>query len=243
MTRELAWDGCINVRDLGGVPLEGGGETRAGVLVRADNVRLLTDEGQRALVAHGVVRIVDLRWREELALDADGDPGVEVFHVSLLGDLDPEYKDDVETYMAADDPAGYWAASYVSMLEGYPEQFAAALAAIADADGTVVFHCAGGKDRTGLIAALLLRLAGASIDEIAKDYSLTRVNPAWVDRASDERDRAKRAFMQNTPAEAMHRALDHLEQAYGGVDGYLRMCGLDEQRIATLRDRLRVSAP
>ena len=129
-SRELAWDGCINVRDLGGIPLEGGGETRTGVLVRSDNVRLLTEEGRRALVEHGVVRVVDLRWPEELALDPRDDLPVDVVHVSLLGELDPDYHDDVDTYMAAGDPAGYWTASYSSMFEQYPQQFRAALAAI-----------------------------------------------------------------------------------------------------------------
>lgn len=238
MTRELAWDGCINVRDLGGIPIEGGGETRPGVFVRADNVRRLTENGRTALAAHGVARVVDLRWTEERALDPEQDLAVDVVHVSLLGDLDPEYEDDLEAYMAADDPAGYWGASYVSMLEDYPEQFAAALAAIAHADGTVVFHCAGGKDRTGLIAALLLRLAGVSVEDVALDYSLTRVDPGWRDAAGDERERARRTFMQNTPAEAMRTALEHLERRYGGAEGYLRACGLDEARIARLRSRL-----
>lgn len=238
-SRELAWDGCINVRDLGGIPLEGGGETRTGVLVRSDNVRLLTEEGRRALVEHGVVRVVDLRWPEEVALDPRDDLPVDVVHVSLLGELDPDYHDDVDTYMAAGDPAGYWTASYSSMFEQYPQQFRAALAAIADADGPVVFHCAGGKDRTGLIAALLLRLAGVSIDGVALDYALTRVDPAWCERAADERDRARRTFMQNTPAEAMRGALEHLDRAYGGAEGYMRTCGLDDVRIARLRDRLR----
>ena len=63
----------MNVRDLGGVALEEGGETRYGALVRADNIRLLTDDGWRSLAAHGVARIVDLRWPEELDEDPPRD--------------------------------------------------------------------------------------------------------------------------------------------------------------------------
>lgn len=239
MTRELVWDGCINVRDLGGIPLEGGGETRAGVLVRADNIGKLAGNGRETLAAHGVVRVVDLRWPEERARDPEHDFAVEVVRVSLLGPRrDPNYEDGLETYMAAGDPAGYWAASYVSMLETYRQEFATALTAIADADGPVVFHCSGGKDRTGLIAALLLRLAGASIDDVAHDYSLSAEMWAREPRELEPRH----AFMENTPAGAMRGALEHLERAYGGVPGYLRACGLDDERIAALRDRLRVSA-
>ena len=106
MTRALEWDGCLNVRDLGGVPLEAGGITRYGALVRADNIRKLSDAGWRALAGHGVVRIVDLRWPEELDEDPPRDVHVEVVHVSLLGEFDVDYEDDVADYLAAGDPTG-----------------------------------------------------------------------------------------------------------------------------------------
>ncbi|HEU5363437.1 MAG TPA: tyrosine-protein phosphatase [Gaiellaceae bacterium] len=245
MTRALEWEGCLNVRDLGGVALEGGGETRFGSLIRSDNVRRLTDAGWRSLAGHAVTRIVDLRWSEELAEDPPRDLDVEVVHVSLLGELDPDFQDDVFDYMAADDPAGYWATAYGRIVDRHAANFARALGAIADAgEGAVVFHCAGGKDRTGLVAALLLRLAGVSIDEIAHDYSLTaearaRGADAWVQAAPDDRERARRLFMQNTPAEAMRRVLGRLEQEHGSVEGYLRAAGLDDERLERLRGRLR----
>ena len=246
MNRHLDWEGALNVRDLGGVALEGGGETRFGVLVRADNIRLLSDGGWRALAAHGVARIVDLRWPEELAEDPQRDVDLDVVHVSLLGALDPDFSDDVRDYMAVDDPAGYWAISYTRILRAFAPNFAQALAAIADAppDGAVVFHCAGGKDRTGLVAALLLRLAGAPVEDIARDYSLSEERRAgspdrWVEEAPDEDERARRLFMQHTPADAMRRALEQLEREHGSVEGYLLQAGVDEARIRRLQERLR----
>jgi protein tyrosine/serine phosphatase len=241
----LEWEGCLNVRDLGGVALEDGGETRFGSLIRSDNVRRLTDAGWLALADHGVTRIIDLRWPEELTEDRPRDVDLDVVHVSLLGRLDPDYEDDVFDYMAADDPAGYWAGAYGRILDRHAANFARALAAIADVEeGAVVFHCAGGKDRTGLVAALLLRLAGAPVEEIAHDYALTaearaRGADAWVDAAPDERERARRLFMQNTPAEAMRRVLERLEREHGSVEGYLRAAGLDEAQLERLRRRLR----
>jgi protein tyrosine/serine phosphatase len=245
VSRALEWEGCLNVRDLGGVALEDGGETRYGVLIRADNIRQLTDEGWRSLAEQGVARIVDLRWQTELDEDPPRDVDIDVVHVSLLGEFDPDFTDDIRDYMAAGDPAGYWAISYTRILEKFAPNFGRALAAIADApDGAVVFHCAGGKDRTGLIAALLLRLAGAPIDEIARDYALTAERRArgpdrWVEAAADEDQRAMRLFMQNTPPESMQRAIEQLERDYGSVQAYLRRAGLDEARIERLERRLR----
>jgi protein-tyrosine phosphatase len=244
VNRSLEWAGCLNVRDLGGVALEAGGETRYGALVRADNIRRLSDAGWRALAAHGVARIVDLRWPEELEEDPPRDVDIDVVHVSLLGELDPDFSDDVRDYMAVDDPAGYWAISYTRILRAYAPNFARALAAIADPEGAVVFHCAGGKDRTGLVAALLLRLAGAPIEAIAHDYSLTAERRArepdrWVEAARDENERERRQFMQHTPPEAMQRALEQLEREHGTVEAYLRQAGLDQLHIERLRERLR----
>ena len=147
----LAWEGCLNVRDLGGLPTEDGRRTRLGGVVRADNIRKLTDDGWRALADHGVQRIVDLRWPEELAEDQPRDVDIEVVHVSVLGEeYDAEYVKELDAHlMQADDVADHYAWSYVDFLERYRERFGRAFAAVAEADGTVVVHCMGGKDRTG----------------------------------------------------------------------------------------------
>jgi protein tyrosine/serine phosphatase len=245
VNRHLEWEGTLNVRDLGGIALEDGGETRYGALVRADNVRQLTDGGWRSLADHGVVRIVDLRWQEELDEDPPRDVGIDIVHMSLLGELDPNFSDDIRDYMAVDDPAGYWAIAYTRILRAFAPNFARALEAIADAPpGAVLFHCAGGKDRTGLIAALILRVTGAPIEEIALDYSLSAERRAgtpdsWVEEAPDDDERARRLFMQHTPAAAMRRALEQLERDYGSVEAYLLHTGLDAGRIESLRKRLR----
>jgi protein tyrosine/serine phosphatase len=160
VTRALDWEGCLNVRDLGGVALENGGETRYGVLFRADNLGRLTAEGWRTFGEHGVTRVVDLRWPEERAGDPPRDSDVEVVPVSVLGEYDPNFDDGASDFLPQRDVAGFRARMYAEALEAHRSLFVEALAAIADADGPVVFHCAGGKDRTGLVAAVLLRLAG-----------------------------------------------------------------------------------
>ena len=231
MTRELSWAGCANVRDLGGVPIEGGGETRSGVFVRADNIGLLTHEGWASLVEHGVERIVDLRWAEEVAEDPPRDVEIEVTHVSLLGKLDPTMRDVIDDYLP-DDVAGYRAQQYGDFLERYRPEFGRVFAALAEpTEGAVVFHCAAGKDRTGLIAALLLRLAGASVQDAAEDYALSEDG---VIRLFGNGADSYTMFLLKTPADAMARTLQRL----GDVGTYLRAAGLTDEEIERLRSRL-----
>jgi protein tyrosine/serine phosphatase len=240
----LAWEGCVNVRDLGGLPTEDGRRTRLGGVVRSDNVRRLTDEGWRALAEHGVQRIVDLRFPEELAEDQPRDVEIDVVHVSVLGaEFDPDYVKELDAHLAANDVADHYAWSYVEFLERYRERFGQAFAAIADADGTVVVHCFAGKDRTGLVAAILLRLAGVDHATIGADYALTADNlrarwQVWLREARDEEERAKLEKLQHTPADAMSRVVQEVERRYGDVASYLRAAGLSDEQVERLRERL-----
>jgi protein tyrosine/serine phosphatase len=241
----LVWEGCVNVRDLGGLPTEDGRRTRAGAVVRSDNVRGLTDAGWRALADHGVTRIVDLRWPEELAEDQPRDVDIDVVHVSVLGEsYDRDYVAELDAHLASvDDVAEHYAWSYVDFLERYRERFGRALAAIADSDGTVVVHCMGGKDRTGLVSALLLRLAGVGLEAIGEDYSLSADNLAplseqWLAEATDEAEREKRRRLAHTPAEAMISVVEEIERRYGDVASYLRAAGLTDAQVERLRERL-----
>jgi len=246
--RALDWDGCVNVRDLGGIPTEDGGLTRSGAVVRSDNVGALSGDGWRSLADHGVVRIVDLRWPEERAEDPPRDVDVEVVHVSLLGPSLQEgldYLRELDAHVdAVDDIADHYAWSYVDWLERNQLRFGEALAAVADADGPVVIHCMGGKDRTGVVAALLLRLAGVSADEIGADYALTAANlrartEAWLATAPTEKDRRRREKLSQTPATAMARVILDIEARYGDVGAYLEAAGLEPAQVDRLRARLR----
>ena len=246
--RTLTWDGCVNVRDLGGIPTEDGGRTRSGSVIRSDNVRFLSDAGWRALEHHGVARIVDLRFPEERAEDPPSDADVEVVHVSVLGPAAGEGLDfvrELEAHLdSVTDVADHYAWSYVKFLERNHVRFSAALAAIADAEGPVVIHCMGGKDRTGLVAAMLLRLAGVSPEEIGADYALSGENLAgtldeWLASAPDEQERRRREKLSTTPAVAMVRVLEDIEGRYGSVAAYLESGGVTSGQIERLRSRLR----
>ena len=241
----LVWEGCLNVRDLGGLPTEEGGRIRGGVVVRSDNVRRLTDEGWRALERHGVVRIVDLRWPEEQAEDPPRELEIEIVHVPVLGEgFDAEYVAQLDEHLhRVGEPVEHYAWSHLDFLERYRERFGFAIAAIAEADGTVVVHCHGGKDRTGLVSALLLRLAGVGLETIGQDYAASGPNlesmwAQWIDDAEDDVERAKRVLLSTTPAEGIVRVVSEIERRYGGVEGYLRAAGLTDAQLDRLRERL-----
>jgi len=241
----LAWEGCLNVRDLGGLATEDGRRTRHGAIVRADNIRKLTDTGWRSLVEHGVRRIVDLRMPVELAADEPRDVDIEVVHVSVFGGgMDEEYLAELDAQLASvDDVADHYAYAYVDWLERYREHFGRAFAAVADADGTVLVHCMGGKDRTGIVSALLLRLAGVPLATIGEDYAVTAANlepstSRWIPAIEDEAERAKWARLAATPAIAMERVVREVEERYGDVASYLRAAGLSDAQIDRLRGRL-----
>jgi protein tyrosine/serine phosphatase len=243
--RVLTWDACVNVRDLGGFATEDGGRTSHGAIVRADTIARLSDSGWAALVEHGVRRIVDLRFHDEREADPPRQLDVEVVHVSLLGERDPDYWLHLDERLLAMSPPDYLAWSYVEFLQRYRDNFAAALRAIADAPaGGVLVHCLGGKDRTGMVCALLLRNAGVSEEDVVTDYALSEeqlseAHEAWVRAARTPEEREFRGKLGYAPASVMRHVLEELDRVYGGVRGYLEAAGLGASEIARLRDRLR----
>jgi protein-tyrosine phosphatase len=243
--RVLAWDGCLNVRDLGGHPTDDG-ETRYRRVVRSDCVRHLSDDGWEALVAYGVRHVVDLREDVEREADPPGELPVDVVHVPVLtAASDDEWAEIQELSASAADDVEATRVVYLEFLERYRHRFVQAVQEVARApDGVVLVHCYGGKDRTGLVVALLLRLAGVGIEEIADDYGVSEENlrpsaSAWFAEAPDEEERARRQRISVSPAAAMRAVLSELERRYGTVDEYLLAGGAAAADLEAVCARLR----
>lgn len=236
------------MRDLGGHATAGGRETRYGSVVRADSVRQLTESGWRQLVDYGIRTLVDLRADEERAEDPPGDAPVDVLHVPFFEASEAEWRDIVEEIeaaaAAASDPASATRDVYLVFLEHFTANVAAGVRAVARApEGGVVVHCVGGKDRTGLLTAFLLDLAGVDAAEIAADYALSeeRLRPrhdAWLAKAESEAERERLRRIARTPAAAMIGVFEELERRSGGVEGYLRAGGLEDADFELARARL-----
>ena len=193
--------------------------------------------------------IVDLRANEELEADPPAELPVEVLHVPFLETDRSDWEKIEEELQAAVQAAPDVAAAtrdvYLIFLERFAANVAAAIRAVVDApEGAVVIHCAGGKDRTGLLTAFLLHLAGVGNQEIAKDYALSEErlrtrHEQWLAEAQSEEERERLRRISQTPADSITGVLEELERRYGSVDGYLRHAGLTEDDFARARARLR----
>ncbi|MET3803768.1 hypothetical protein ABIB25_000754 [Nakamurella sp. UYEF19] len=161
---ELDWEGCLNVRDLGGL-----GGIRLGALVRMEAPTRLTAAGWAAAWEYGVRTVIDLRNSDEISPDDSPRPaGINTVEVPQdpIGTPFHEYWTKIDNLSSP--------LYFPAMLTTHPEPLIAAVRTIARAEpGCIVFHCAGGKDRTGLLALVLLALAGATPEEIIADYLLT----------------------------------------------------------------------
>jgi protein-tyrosine phosphatase len=238
-SRRLDWPDCRNTRDLGGLPLAGG-VTRSGMFVRSDNLRSLTAQGQEAMVAYGVTDVIDLRSESEVAsspspfaaLEPFGGPAPTYTHLPLV--------DDATMRKLAEAPDMF--DRYLMMLDRRADAFGGVFTALARTQGAAVFHCFAGKDRTGMVAAMSLSLAGVDVDSIAADYAETDAQMAtryqeWLAAAPPELlDEMRQDLM--CPPERIVGVLEHLDQRWGGVAGYLEAAGMTAADISTLRSKL-----
>jgi len=263
--RWLRLDGAVNVRDLGGLPTLDGGRTRHGVAFRADNLQDLTADDVAALVeALGVRTVIDLRTAAETRHAGLGPlhaAGLAHRHLSLVPDAGlllptaTEDGDDAAAAAAASaaedvrvlpDRAGTTPVDvYLGYLGEAPEAVVEAVRILADpASGPVVFHCAAGKDRTGVLAALVESAVGVTREAVLADYLATAERvPAILDRlrqsAAYARDLADTALSAHLPrAETLAAVLDALDAQWGGAPGWLLAHGLAAEHLDALRGRL-----
>ena len=235
--RILQWEGCWNVRDLGGLPLAGGGETRFGAVVRSDDPCKLTAAGWRALEAHGVRTVVSLQTLGAERDDADAarrPDGIATVRVHV-----EDFGDEVLVARLNERFAGanVWSTPlyYPDALERWPERSAAALRAVANAPtGGVLVHCGVGRDRTGLVALLMLALVGVSHDAIVRDFEESYRGMAAAGRADELGEIDALLEREGVSAgECIRSTLAAVD-----VEACLRAGGLRGSEIRALRERL-----
>jgi protein-tyrosine phosphatase len=243
--RRIAFEGCFNFRDLGGYATADGGRLRWDRLFRADGIHRLTDADLERFQELGIVTIVDLRGYEEAdergRLDHQA-LGASYHHLPLV---------DVVPDMTAFDPVvaagpSFVADRYSDMLAEGSGRIAAALGVLG-APGALpaVFHCSAGKDRTGIVAGILLRLLGVSMDDVVADYAISdaamrRLLDSVVDRSAEAAATLARypsAMLGAHPAN-MDRFLGRIESQHGSMAAYVASIGVGQEVVERLRGSL-----
>lgn len=227
-----------NIRDLGGYTRISGGMTKWRRILRGEALHTLTKQSLHNLVANELSLVIDLRGPHETTLTNHpfvGHDSVAYRNIVLFDALAP--------IAMAKQPFDM-AQRYCQAIDHCQDQFAAVFRAIAAADpGMVLFHCTAGKDRTGVVAALLLALAGVSNTDIIADYALTASAEGLIEQLR------ARALSLGTAPDHVERILAsdgttietflaHLDKVHGGVRAYLDEIGLTPADVAALRDRL-----
>ena len=238
-SRFLPLEGTLNTRDLGGLPVAGGRLTQTGRVLRSDGPASLTDADLDLLESLPLTTVVDLRGPVEcerepsrfLSRASCRVHNVEVWsHINASGHEIADRYDITAFYLAALDHAG--------------PAFAEATRLVAHAPGAALFHCSAGKDRTGLLAALLLESVGVDRQTVLEDFALSdaRIEPLrqrLLEQA--ERDGVPRAEFRRllgASPELMEPALEHLDDRHGGAVAYLARAGVSDETFAALEAKL-----
>ena len=245
--RHVVLQDIFNFRDLGGYQTSDGSTVRWRQLFRADGIhRLAGDDIERVRVLN-LRTVIDLRTPGERA-DRGSFPVEELpasyHHLPVLESVWDQAQ--YQAMASQMEPAEFLSARYEEMLASGGTAIARALRVLADPDSyPIVFHCAAGKDRTGVLAALTLALLGVSDGDIAEDYALSgagmeRLREWIVANVPESRDamvNQPTAFLE-APPEAIHRLLSHLRERHGSVAGYVRGLGVDPATIDAIRSQL-----
>jgi protein-tyrosine phosphatase len=242
--RLVRLDAVHNFRDMGGYPTVDGRVTRWGRLFRADGLYRLTGDDLDRVRELGLRTVVDLRTQEEL--DERGtfpvnEHPVAFHHVPVITNTWV-----FEDAQGEDDPAAFLERAYLSMLEEGEERLAEAMLKLAEPDALpAVFHCAAGKDRTGMLAMMLLGSLEVQDDYIIADYSLTEAGMVrmreWAQREHPEiyqRIASGPAIFSAAVPEAMRRMLAHVREAHGSVLGFVAALGVPDAAVERLRAEL-----
>ena len=243
--RAIPVEGAHNVRDLGGYETSDGRQIRWRTLFRAADIHALSPAAQSTLIDAGVRTVIDLRGSRELTEAASvfrDQPGIQYCPHNMTGDA------LIDRWGAVPVPADSsirLSTMYSTVLDERGEMVKTILETVSQ-PGTLpaVFHCTAGKDRTGVLAALLLGIAGVPHDRIVEDYALSArflygtstVPPDGS--GADEFPPFEEYQAKWCPPAAMGLTLDHVESKYGGIDAYVKSIGVDDSTISRIRDAL-----
>jgi protein-tyrosine phosphatase len=238
--RHIAFERLYNFRDAGGYRTGDGRSVRCGQLYRSDSLAKLSARDWEHFRGLGVRTVIDLRHRREVDMRGriPDSAGIRYYNISI------EHRPyDQAVLSPLIEPAQFLADRYAELAEDGIAEIRQALELLAaDGSAPVVIHCAAGKDRTGVLTALVLGLLGVADDDIVADYARTglvtdRLVAEW--RAHHGGKTPQWPGFGQAPAGAMRLFLAGLTTEYGGVRGYAAaQLGVGDSLVETLRNQL-----
>ena len=235
LVKDLA---LINCRELGGMPLAGGKTFRSGLFLRSGSPEWLKPDQFDAVKAYGVKSVIDLRATEELKGTGNPfaeDPDVEFYNIPLFNG-DPNGDDDKTMEFIINHTLGDY---YVIIAEEMGDRLAEIMRILLNCSGLTLFHCAHGKDRTGVVAAILYLLAGASRENIVKNYAISYeyLKDFLAPSIAKLPDNMKHILKSD--AHNMETFLDYIDSKWNGdVANLLIANGLTESEITALKTKI-----
>lgn len=227
--RSVSWGDLENAWDLGGQPTPNG-ETRSGRVFRSMNPNRLDAEGWADVAAAGITTIVDLLNDNEVLVETNRPESFVVFRRPIEDQSDAEFMAEWGERLGSP-------AYYPEVLRRWPDFIAAAFVAIADADGPVLFHCGAGRDRTGMMAAIIGELLGVPRDAIFDDYQgAVRAYNSWLIEHPNREHSLAPDELEKHLANA-HVELDAFLDQFD-FERYLLDAGVSFRSITALRARL-----
>jgi len=229
---------CPNFRDFGGYRKQNGKLTQSGRIYRSDSLSKLLDEDIETLRLSGIRCIIDLRYATELEEFPNPfrvQEGFYYYNVSLSDGL---YSGDFNAYM----DESMWD-MYISLIEEASEKIVRVFKIIAaHVDCGIVFHCTAGKDRTGVVAALLLLCAGVVKEDVVSDYAYSYELLKELLEADKANLRAKGITLKDhvfmSEPEYIERFISHIESKYTSADNYLLKSGLSQEELLIIKNLL-----
>ncbi|MFX3616046.1 MAG: tyrosine-protein phosphatase [Sporolactobacillus sp.] len=227
-TRRITLSCTVNTRDLGGYPTPDGRTTAFGKIIRSDAPEIFTPKDAALLKRLGVTAAIDLRSKEETekmpsAFERSAD--FDYFHCPFaIGNR--------STSSVAEVPL-----LYSEMIADLPA-IKRILSIIARQEGSIFIHCYVGKDRTGVVAALVLLIVGVDISDILADYQISYTYLRFRIRELLHDHPELPDFTGRSDMEYMEVTLDHFFETYGTVQNYLQEVGLHLDEITELKNKL-----
>ncbi len=227
--RRFRFENVFNLRELGGYQTNLG-QTKYNVFLRSDNITHLSKDEIQTLKDYGLTRVIDLRHLDEITKERD----------PFENDADVTYQnttyDALQTHTI--DELNDWELSKLYILMSEKEEFIQPVfSSLAEEKGTVLFHCSAGKDRTGVIASILLKLVGVDLYDIVADYqvSKTYLNPKYNDMLNNPS--IMYASLFDSKPETMFDFLNYLDEKYDSIEAYLNSKGISDKQIEQIRSK------